>query len=86
MGLIDGISAIPAIRSCVITTYQKEAKLMFLAIKKWFVLLATGSFLLQATGGCESQLQTTLLSGAESFINQVISLYIDAAVGSLLNV
>ena len=58
---------------------------MFLAIKKWLVFLATGSFLLQATGGCESQLQSTLLSGAQTFLNGVISLYVETAVSSLFN-
>ncbi|MHC4443225.1 MAG: hypothetical protein ACYTF1_26860 [Planctomycetota bacterium] len=59
---------------------------MFLVIKKWLLFVATGSILLQATGGCQSQLQTTLLTGAESLVNGIISLYIDAAVDSLFNV
>ena len=59
---------------------------MFSTFKKWVMFLATGTFLLQATGGCQSQLQTTLASGAESLLNGLISLYIDAAISSMFNV
>lgn len=58
---------------------------MFSAMKKWLLFLATGSFLLQAAGGCDSQLQATLLGGAQTFVNGVIGLYVDTAVSSLFN-
>jgi len=55
-------------------------------IKKWFLLLASGSFLLQATSGCDSQLQSIAASSIESFVTGVVSLYIEAGVGNMLNV
>ena len=59
---------------------------MFSSMKKWLMFLVTGTFLLQTTAGCESTLQSTLLAGAESLVNGVISLYLDAAVNNLFNV
>ncbi|UCD28676.1 MAG: hypothetical protein JSV03_16610 [Planctomycetota bacterium] len=55
-------------------------------VKKWLAFIATGSFLFQTAGACDTtQLSSLVATSAQSFIGSVVSLYVDAAVTSLLN-
>jgi hypothetical protein len=58
----------------------------FARFRKWLCLLATGSCLLQAAGGCPDMgdIRQTATKSVESFVTGVADMYIKAGINSAM--
>ncbi|MBI4581333.1 MAG: hypothetical protein HY718_16650 [Planctomycetes bacterium] len=60
----------------------------FSTLRKWLYLIATGTYLLQATVGCPNgnMIRGVASTSTQSLINGVIGLYVKAAVNQFFHV